>query len=250
MGSPRWARFAIRARRTPTVLAAGAAGYTIEPLNIATMPVDERKPTTSQPKLGPLNGHERRRGLFYNSQVNIGLSRPFDHWEGQMATGEFLQGKPVLLGEAPREETGWAFDPASFTTKEIAAAVGLAEEELYKAFWLINVFDLPREPSERGYFDFPVKDAVAAIDRIYFRAMQVICVGSRVAGAMERAFGLDSGIILENRWVTVSPRLRTGTWTLARIPHPSGRRNESDSEGRVLSRATRRFLKEAAFGRK
>lgn len=158
--------------------------------------------------------------------------------------------KPVLLGEAPREEMGWAFDAESFTTKQIAAAVGLAEEKLYQAFWLLNVFDSPRQLLERGYFDFPVENAVAAISRLHFPVMQVICVGSRVAGALEISFGLESGIIPENRWLKVNPAFRNGTWTLARVPHPSGRRHKIDAKGSALSPLTCAFLKEAAFGTK
>lgn len=152
----------------------------------------------------------------------------------------------ILLGEAPKNHNGLAFTSADWSTQQIAAVVGVDPYHLNKVFWVQNVFGDRQRPKGGGYDEFVRADAIAEINETDFKYQRIICVGSRVAQAIEAAFGLPRDSIPENRFGWFKTRLRGGGWQLARIPHPSRLRGQEDANGLVLPTATRRFLRMAA----
>jgi hypothetical protein len=158
--------------------------------------------------------------------------------EGSMRT--------ILLGEAPKDARGFAFDYRSWTTEQIAAVVGVRPFDINRVFYVMNVFELPQRALRNGFDAFSRDAAVEAIGRIWFESQRVICVGSRVAAAMEMALDLDPGAIPKNRFARFSRTARGSGWELARIPHPSSLRGREDYQGLVLPPETRSFLLRAA----
>lgn len=148
----------------------------------------------------------------------------------------------VLLGEAPKHEGGYAFDYGSWTTEQIAAICDVPPFHLNKIFWVMNVFDNPMPTSANGFDAFPMKEAAATIREKWFKSQRIICVGGRVARAMELALELEPAAIPENRFARFTNTARGNGWQLARIPHPSGLRGREDRDGLVLPIATRKFL--------
>lgn len=152
----------------------------------------------------------------------------------------------VLLGESPKHPGGYAFDSSSWSTQQIAAVVGVAPFHLNKRFYVMNVFDGRQMPKGRGFDAFPMDEAIEELEHKPFVSQRIICVGTRVATAMEYALDLSEGAIPENRFARFSRTARGNGWELARIPHPSGLRGNEDRDGLVLPPETRRFLRESA----
>lgn len=154
--------------------------------------------------------------------------------------------RTVLLGEAPKHPGGYAFDYSSWSTAQIAAVVDVDPFHLNKVFWVTNVFDDHMPTTGRGFDAFPMEEAVAEIATKWFESQRIICVGARVAQAMELALELEPGAIPENDFERFDGTARGNRWYLARIPHPSGLRGREDRNGLVLPEATRKFLRKAA----
>ncbi|WP_375744193.1 hypothetical protein NR800_05000 [Corallococcus interemptor] len=150
--------------------------------------------------------------------------------------------RTVLLGEAPKHPGGYAFDYRSWTTEQIAAICEVPPFHLNKVFWVMNVFDDHMPASAKGFDAFPMEEAAAAIRDKWFESQRIICVGGRVARAMELALDLETGAIPENRFARFMRTARGNGWQLARIPHPSGLRGKEDRDGLVLPKVTREFL--------
>lgn len=151
----------------------------------------------------------------------------------------------VLLGEAPRVVSGYAFDPDSFTTQQISAAIDVDPRYLNRRFWCMNVFDEPQAPTGHGYFQFPMTEAIALLRKKRFPNFRIVCVGRRVAAVMEQMLEIDS--IPENQFKTFLPPGRSFEWMLGYIPHPAGLRNsQREPDELVLSRETQDFLRDAA----
>jgi hypothetical protein len=151
----------------------------------------------------------------------------------------------VLLGEAPKTASGYAFDPDSFTTQQIAAAVGVDPRFINRRFWVMNVFDEQQESKGRGFNHFPMEEAVERLSRMWIPNRRIVCVGGRVAQALEEMLAIDS--IPENRFSTFQPRTRKAEWELGYIVHPSSLRNSQRDPGElILSRKTQEFLRLAA----
>jgi hypothetical protein len=157
-----------------------------------------------------------------------------------------LSMETILLGEAPKHLGGYAFDYSSWSTAQIAAVIDVDPFHLNKVFWVMNVFDDLMPTTGRGFDDFPMEAAVEELRTKSFKWQRIICVGTRVAGAMESALMLDEGAIPENRFETFNNTARKNGWQLAWIPHPSGLRRKEDFNGLVLPPATRKFLRRAA----
>lgn len=152
----------------------------------------------------------------------------------------------ILLGEAPRRSDGFAFDDASWTTRQLAAVVGVAPPDLNKAFYVQNVF-LERQRRRRNGFDrFSVEEAAIEIDDTWFESRRIVCLGTRVAAALELALDIDEGAIPENRFARFDDTARGSGWMLARVPHPSGLRREITEDGIVFGEKTREFLRSAS----
>lgn len=156
--------------------------------------------------------------------------------------------RTILLGEAPKRDDGFAFDSGSWTTHQLAGAVGVDAFHLNKVFWVMNVFARPQRTTRRGFDRFSTEEAADEIANIYLESQRVICVGTRVAAAMEIALDLQPGSIPENRFARFDRTQRGSGWVLARIPHPSGLRGREDASGLVLPNSTRAFLIAAAGG--
>jgi hypothetical protein len=154
--------------------------------------------------------------------------------------------RTILLGEAPKHPAGYAFDYASPTTEQIAAVLDVDPFHLNKIFYVMNVFDEHMRPTGRGFDGFPIEEAADEISGKWFTSQRIICVGKRVAKAMELALNLEPGAIPENCFERFDGTERGSGWELARIPHPSGLRGREDRNGLVLPVATRRFLLSAA----
>ena len=154
--------------------------------------------------------------------------------------------RTILLGEAPKHPGGYAFDWTSWTTEQIARVVGVPPYHLNKVFWVMNIFEQRQASVGGGYDQFSVRDAVDEIGSKWFESQRIICVGVRVARAMEIALDLAAGSIPENRFERWNGTARGNGWELARIPHPSGLRANEDRDGLVLPVTTRRFLVRAA----
>jgi hypothetical protein len=152
----------------------------------------------------------------------------------------------VLLGEAPKHPDLYAFDHISWTTAQIAAVFDVDPFDLNRIFWVMNVFDDHMPTTGRGFDDFPMEDAVEELSTKSFKWQRIICVGVRVAEAMELALDLKPGAIPVNRFKRFDNTARKSGWELARIPHPSGLRGREDRNGLVLPAATRKFLRVAA----
>lgn len=153
--------------------------------------------------------------------------------------------RTILLGEAPKRDDGFAFDAGSWTTQQIAGAVGADPFHLNKVFWVMNIFEDPQQTTRRGFDRFSVAHAAEEIHDIWFESQRVICVGTRVAAAMELSLNLSPGAIPENQFRRFDRTSRGGGWQLARIPHPSGLRGTEDPLGLVLPPVTRQFLRSA-----
>lgn len=152
----------------------------------------------------------------------------------------------VLLGEAPKVSSGYAFDPGSFTTRQIAAAVGVGPKYLYNRFWLMNVFNEPQEPRGRGFDEFPRELAVNRLREMWIPNRRIVCVGKRVAEALAEMLEIG-GAIPQNEFKMFRPRARKAEWQLGYIIHPSSiRPHQVDSDELVLSQATQDFLRLAA----
>jgi hypothetical protein len=154
--------------------------------------------------------------------------------------------RTILLGEAPKRDDGFAFDAASWTTRQIAGVLDVDPLHLNKVFWVMNVFEGPQRRAGGGFDRFSVEAAAEEIDQIWFESQRIICVGSRVAASMELSLELPEGVIAENELRRFDGTARGNGWELGRIPHPSGLRGREDRDGLVLPEATRRFLRWAA----
>lgn len=152
----------------------------------------------------------------------------------------------VLLGEAPKRADGFAFDADSWTTGQIAGVLGIDPFHLNKVFFVMNVFENPQRTNWRGFDRFSVEAAAQEIDDIDFVSQKIICLGGRVASALELALGVGEGVIPETQFRRFDRTLRGKGWELAYIPHPSGLRGQEDLEGLVLPQSVRRFLRAAA----
>jgi len=154
--------------------------------------------------------------------------------------------RTILLGEAPKRTDGFAFDADSWTTQQIAGVLGIDPFDLNKAFWVMNVFEDPQWTTRRGFDRFSIGKAADEIDAIWFKSRRIICVGSRVAAAMEWSLNLPESSIPANRFELFQRTCRGGEWELARIPHPSGLRSRLAFDDYVLPSETISFLRTAA----
>lgn len=151
----------------------------------------------------------------------------------------------ILLGEAPKTASGYAFDAGSFTTQQIAAAVGVEPRFLHYRFWVMNVFDEQQESTGRGYDQFPMNQAVERLRGMWIPNRRIVCVGTRVARALEKMLEIDS--IPENDFQVFRPRTRKAEWELGYIVHPSSLWNpQRTPDELVLSQKAQEFLQYAA----
>lgn len=154
--------------------------------------------------------------------------------------------RTILLGEAPKRYDGFAFDAASWTTQQIAGVLAIDPFHLNRVFWVMNVFERPQWDAGRGFDEFSLEEAAEEIADTWFESQRIICVGTRVAAALELSLDLPAGVIQENAFRRFDRTARGNGWELARIPHPSALRGREDQYGLVLPLVTRQFLRWAA----
>lgn len=154
----------------------------------------------------------------------------------------------ILLGEAPRTASGYAFDPDSFTTRQISAAIGVDPRYLNRRFWVMNVFEEPQRPNGNGFKQFPKELAVERLGQLWFPNRRIVCVGTRVAQALEEMLQIDP--IPENAFRVFRPRTRRAEWELGYIIHPSSLRNSQRAPDElVIPWQAQEFLRSAASPR-
>ncbi|XXF78880.1 hypothetical protein P2318_03735 [Myxococcaceae bacterium GXIMD 01537] len=153
--------------------------------------------------------------------------------------------KTILLGEAPKAPSGFAFDPEAFSTEQIAGAIGVNPHYLYQHFWVTNVFDTPQASKGGGFDRFSKAEAVKRLRSTWLPNRRIVCVGRRVADALEEFLGVDG--IPENNLHTFYPDNRRADWHLGYIIHPSACREfPKDQNGVALPQTTQQFLRWAA----
>lgn len=153
----------------------------------------------------------------------------------------------MLLGEAPKSPTGYAFDANSPTTIQLARILRIDPANLNRAFFVSNVFDRPQEIASNGFSNFPMNLALEALRNRWFESQRIICLGGRVARSMETLLDLERGTIPQNEFKRFNRTARGSGWELAQIPHPSPYlRGAANEDGLVLPLETCLFLREAS----
>lgn len=96
--------------------------------------------------------------------------------------------RPILLGEAPKEDYQEAFECTRWTSIEIAKSLGCEASEISKYFTPKNLLNKAQRKLPNGHDDFDMEEAVKNVRHVLKGADNIICLGENVREALCRAY--------------------------------------------------------------
>ena len=132
----------------------------------------------------------------------------------------YTEKNPILLGEAPKGENGYAFDWDAWTTRRISEAIGFSANRIHRYFRPKNLLDQEQETESDGFDKFDHQKAVQSVSYKIADGDRIICVGSRVQKAIADHFGLNHHEVISFiPWCSWGPPIANCQFSF--IPHPA-----------------------------